>query len=73
VDKLGTPRRSSRGKVSFFAENNIQTATRSIGSDAGSIDAATDYEEIMHRFFDSNTLAWKRLNLAYELAHEINS
>ena len=57
MDKLSAPRRSSRGKVGLFAENNIQTATRSIGSDAGSIDAATDYEEIMHRFFDLDTLA----------------
>jgi hypothetical protein len=57
VDELSTPRRSSRGKISLFAEDHIQTATRSIGGDAGSIDAATDYEEIMHRFFDSDTVA----------------
>ncbi len=50
MNKLGTPRRSTRGEIPLFDEHHRQAATRSISRNTCAINAASNNEQVNDRW-----------------------
>ena len=51
MDQLGGGRRGARRKILHFGQCDRITTADGIAGDAAAVDAATDDEQIVHRFF----------------------